>query len=448
MSLPDPKHLEKRLRDAGLRIGVPDKVALFDKAARCLNDHGRSAAELRAWFVPGRIEVLGKHTDYCGGRSLVAAVELGICLVAAPRTDGSIRMHALDVADSTAFAWDPDLDVPESGWRNYPMTVARRLARNFPEARRNGADIAFCADLPPAAGMSSSSALIIAMFQALSAIEQIHQTPEYRQHITDDMSLAEYLGTNENGQSYGALAGDRGVGTFGGSEDHTAILCSQSDTLGLFRYCPTRLQQRVPLPEGWCFALGVSGVVAEKTGAAQHSYNQASARVQQLVTTWNISTGENRVYLADILATSPDAGDHLHEAIDKQGGGDADALHQRLRHYELEDALIDATLAALLAGDADGVGEAVAQSQAHAETLLGNQVPETSWLAQSARDCGAVAASAFGAGFGGCVWALTRTDDVADFQRQWAASYHQRFGQRQSASRFLVSGAGPAAFEL
>ena len=75
------------LRAAGLRDGIEAKAGLFERAARQLHTDG-ATGPARAYFVPGRIEVLGKHTDYCGGGSLVAAVERGICIVATPRTDG------------------------------------------------------------------------------------------------------------------------------------------------------------------------------------------------------------------------------------------------------------------------------------------------------------------------------------------------------------------------
>jgi galactokinase len=446
--LRDEARVVEALRHGGLRDGLEAKADLVVRADAELSRLGAQAAR-RAWFVPGRIEVLGKHTDYCGGRSLVAAVERGITVVAAPRSDGRLRFVGLDVDDVVEVGWDADLEVPDSGWRNYPLTVARRLARNFPDQCRRGADVAIAADLPPAAGMSSSSALIIAVYQALAAIEQIERSDRFRAHVADTLSLAEYLGTHENGQSYGDLAGDRGVGTFGGSEDHTAILCSDADGLGLFRYCPTRFERRVRVPPGWVFALGVSGVVAEKTGAAQHLYNRASLRVRALVDAWRAAGYGDQTYLAQVLASAPDAGQRLRGCIAEGFGGfDGAELATRLQHFEREETYIDAACAALERSDLDGFGGQVARSQADSHELLGNQVPETIFLAESAQAAGAPAASAFGAGFGGCVWALVPQDGADEVLERWSALYHARFPERQEASRFFLSPAGPAAFEL
>ena len=75
-------------------------------------------------------------------------------------------------------------------------------------------------------------------------------------------------------------------------------------------------------------------------------------------------------------------------------------------------------------------------------------MPETVFLAASARRCGAAAASAFGAGFGGAVWALVPKAGGDDFLAAWAADYRQKFPQHAADCRFFTTAAGPAAFRL
>jgi len=181
------------------------------------------SGELRRLFVPGRIEFLGKHTDYAGGRSLVCATEQGMSVAYAPRTDRVLRIVDLRDGDQVTFEILPDLSLTIGHWSNYPMTVARRVARNFGIDLR-GADIVISSDLPPAAGMSSSSALMIAIFLALSDVNRLNACETYRANINAKEDLAGYLGTIENGQTFGTLSGDAGVGTCGGSQDHVAIL--------------------------------------------------------------------------------------------------------------------------------------------------------------------------------------------------------------------------------
>ncbi|MBT4501800.1 MAG: hypothetical protein HOC74_28980, partial [Gemmatimonadetes bacterium] len=168
--------LEGKLGERGPAPGAAAaKGNLFARAAGALTAAGVDGGkEARAFFVPGRIEVLGKHTDYAGGRSIVTAVEQGFCMVGVAREEAVIEVHAADLGEKAEFAFDPELVATHGHWSNYPMTVARRLARNFPGERR-GADIAFVSDLPPASGMSSSSAMMVATYLVLAAINRLEE---------------------------------------------------------------------------------------------------------------------------------------------------------------------------------------------------------------------------------------------------------------------------------
>ena len=407
-------------------------------------------APVHAFFVPGRIEVLGKHTDYAAGSSIVAALEQGFCLLATPRTDTTIRFKAVTYDTLETFSLDPELVPSQGHWSNYPMTVARRLARNFNSCRQ-GMDTVLTSDLPSAAGMSSSSALIVATYLALAAINQLDQDELYSSHIHNTLELAAYLGTNENGQNFGTLVGDKGVGTFGGSEDHTAILCSQSAALGQFAYCPTRFERRLPLPEDCIFVLGYSGVVAEKTGQAQALYNRASLLVSTLVKIWQQDTGTDEIYLGTILASAPDAGARLLDAIKhaEPTAFTTTELQIRLRHFQVENGeIIGPAGDALAAGDLETFGRLVDRSQQLTEDWLGNQVPETIALARLARQAGAYGASAFGAGFGGSVWALVPKAQANNFVQTWSTAYKKTFPKHAATALFFLSQAGPAAFAL
>jgi galactokinase len=448
--LTDCSHLARRLANTGLSSAACQaKAALFAKAAAALDGRPSVASkETHAFFVPGRIEILGKHTDYAGGSSVVVAAERGFALVARPRSDRLVRVGDAKSGESVEVELNPQL-VPQVGhWSNYPATVARRMARNFPEARR-GAEIAFASDLPPAAGMSSSSALMVAIFLALADVNQLAASRVYQENIHNPTDLAGYLGTVENGQTFGTLVGDRGVGTFGGSEDHTAILCGRPQHVSQYAYCPVRFQRAIPIPEGYTFAVASSGVVAEKTGRAMELYNAASRLARELVEVWNAQTGRTDPHLAAIVASSPQADWQLSTIVDSLPTVRAQSLQRRLKHFLHENqTVLPAAGDALAAGDLEAFGRWVDQSQQGAEQLLGNQVPETCTLAAAARQAGAVAASAFGAGFGGGVWALVAEPRAEAFVTAWRETYSARFPQREPSAVFFLTCAGPAAFQV
>lgn len=388
------------------------KAALFDRALTACS--GSSHAS----WVPGRLEVFGKHTDYGGGRTLVAAVPRGFAFAARPRSDDAI--HVVDARTNEAVTIvASEQDLPLRGWRNYVATVVRRLRTNFPDARL-GADVAFASDLPPAAGMSSSSALVVGIADALVRLSGVDGGAAWRRQVRTPLDAASYFACIENGSAFGSLAGDSGVGTHGGSEDHAAMLQARAGCVSAFAFVPARLLDTVSLPLEWTFVIAPSGVTAEKTGGAQDLYNRLSAGVRVLLQIWNAR--ESAVpSLAAALQSSPDAGDRLraHVRSARVDGWTVDALERRLDHFVREDARVERAVTALAKADAQALGELAGNSQAEAESLLGNQVPETIALARSARERGAFAACSFGAGFGGSVWALVEAAGADAFAARW-----------------------------
>lgn len=445
----------ERLVAAGQReAAAVEKARRFAACAKALGEAGAGDdAKVRAFFVPGRLELLGKHTDYAGGRSIIAAVEQGFCLAAAPRGDDQIHAFALDVGEDRRFVLSGELSPTVGHWSNYLMTAARRVARNFPGPLR-GASVAFSSDLPVAAGMSSSSALMVSNFLALSAINRLADRQEYRREIQGAESLAGYLGTMENGQSFGSLAGDKGVGTFGGSEDHVAMLCSRAGALAQYSYCPVRLERRIELPGEYVFAIAASGVVAAKTGQAMAKYNRASALARAVVAAWNEATGRDDPHVAAALASDEleAAARRMRDALRSCGGAEGftcEQLARRFEHFLTEnERVIPPAAEALARGDVAEFARHADRSQEAAEVLLGNQIAETSFLARSAREAGAAAASGFGAGFGGSVWALVREDQARAFLGRWEQAYRQGHPEPAQRAGFFLTRPGPPALEL
>jgi galactokinase len=428
--------------------GVEVNRAAFDAAADAWSALGNRAAAGRLLFVPGRIEVLGKHTDYAGGSTMTCAVERGLALVYSPRGDGVVRLADTRMRTPVEFRVDPGMPVPAGRWSTYPMTAARRLARNF-GAPFPGADIAFQSTLPRAAGLSSSSALVTALVLVLVDAGRLARRPAFTGALPDALAFATYLGCVENGQPYGALAGDRGVGTFGGSEDHAAITCSVAGHVQRFEFCPVRHVASLPVPAGYVFAIGASGVVAVKTGNARERYNRASALVSTLLELWRRDTGRTDATLAEAVHSDAGAADRLAD-LARRGGDTAEesaALERRLAHFLLEnETLVPAAARALAAGDVEAFGRVSDDSQRASHELLGNQVPETIALARLARQHGAAAASAFGAGFGGAVWALVPQEDAVRFVTRWRSEYRPGLTPTiRAKTTFFVTPAGPAA---
>ena len=438
------------------RIGMSHRAAWVHARRiawcdRALDSLGAGAARWSAW-VPGRVELLGKHVDYAGGRSLLCDIERGFAVRAAARTDRAVRV--LDVVRRLRFETTLDASaptgsgsvVPPGSWENYVATLLRRLVRDFGIAR--GVDIAFANDLPVAAGLSSSSALVVAAFLSLAAANELDSEPAFQSYVPGRESLAAYLGAVENGEPFGGLGGDAGVGTLGGSQDQTAILCCEAGRISRYAFAPVRWEGVVPFPVAHVLAIATSGVAAEKTGAAMDAYNAASLAVRRIVALWRRDTGRADATLAAAVATGPDAPDRLRAIADREDAARAEGpvLRDRLEQFLAESTeIVPAAFDALAHGALARFGALVDESQQLAEEKLRNQVPETVALQRIARNCGAVAASAFGAGFGGSVWAMVPRVGAREFVDTWGAQYRAAFPPHAAASEFFLSAAGPAA---
>lgn len=385
---------------------------------------------MSGYFSPGRIEVFGKHTDYAGGRSLLCAVDRGITVMVSPADDA---IHATSAAATDSVRLEPGVDpgLPKGHWGRYLSVGVDRLAKNFGPLRP--ARLEIDSDLPLASGMSSSSALVVASMMALAQFNEFDQTDAWQRNIHSKLDLATYFASTEMGGDFRELTGDRGVGTEGGSEDHTAMICGEPGKLGMFSFDPPTQHGFVDMPDGHCFVIGVSGVAAEKTGAALELYNRVSWGAREIVRRYNEANGTDFVKLASLVDQADK--DQIAAVV-----ADDDYLAGRFEQFVVESTeLIPLAFEALGRGDLDAFSAATARSFAGAVKGLGNQVPETMALVDMALSIGAVASSAFGAGFGGSVWAMVPDQDAEGFAAEWLARYQQQFPEPGAGASVLIT---------
>lgn len=404
----------------------------------------RSAA--RGWFVPGRIEVFGKHVDYAGGRSLLAAIDRGFFVLARPRRDAQV--HIVDARFHQSYSGIIDADLPQARgtWSDYVVTVLRRMARDFPGATV-GMDAVIGSTLPSAAGLSSSTALVIASFLPLAAFNRLEARAEWAANLASTPQLAGYLGAVENGRAFGTFAADFGVGTQGGAQDHLAILACRQNHLSQARHLPATIEAEVAFPSDWCFVIASCGVPAPKGSRVQERYNALARQTSTLIGAWNSAHDTEHHSLLDVLTSDPDAVTQLIALVRTSPVGPllVDRLHQ-FREETLD--LIPAAVAALRAQDATAFGAAVTRSHHIGNAALNNQIDETRHLADRAVALGAYGASAFGAGFGGSVFAVVAREEAETFRKAWQADYRARFVAVADRAEFFLADPADGAREV
>jgi galactokinase len=201
-------------------------------------------------WAPGRVNLIGEHIDYHGMPVLPMALRQGIRISFERRADALIRASSKGY-EAREFAWRDCLaPVADGDWENYLRAAALAVSRKWGIGR--GLDASVVSNLPAAAGLSSSSALLVAFALALL------RGNGWNASFADLMEILP--------------EGEQFVGTRGGGMDHAAILASREHHASLVSFNPAFVRH-ARIPADWAFLVIDSGVRAEKSGAARERYN-------------------------------------------------------------------------------------------------------------------------------------------------------------------------------
>jgi len=336
--------------------------------------------------APGRVNLIGEHIDYNGLPVLPMALQKEVRIALRARDDERVVLHNLDPAfDAVEFEIEPSIPPgPEGHWGNYVKAPANELARRF--AIWRGLEGVVESDLPAAAGLSSSSALVNAVGLALATVNEVS---------TEARALAEVM-----------AAAERFVGTEGGGMDQAISLGARARHAARISFDPVRLRH-VGVPDDWCFVVADTGERAEKSGPVRVSYNlrrkecaEAFRIVSGHVATLDITTKLATSYadLLDMLdlETLLSAADAVLDGV----------LRRRFRHVVTEAARVEEAVDALRAADVGRFGLLMDASHGSLRTDFGVSSRQLDELVAIAREGGARGARLTGAGFGGSIVAL------------------------------------------
>lgn len=324
----------------------------------------------RRLTVPGRVNLIGEHIDYHHLPVLPMAIQRRIQIAYRPRADRRIHAVSGRQRELCDFLWTPRLDPgPFGDWANYVKAAAQAVSDRWNPAY--GIDAAVASDLPAAAGLSSSTALLTAFTLALLDANGIHA------------SLDELMQMLPEGEHF--------VGTRGGGMDHAAVLGAQAGCALLVGFAPFAAAP-IPIPADWRFLVAHSLVTARKSGAARAAYN--SIRTLGLGALRSLGFDS----YAQVLA-----GPALPETL-------ASRLPEGQRrcflHVTGEAQRVDDAVRRLRDADIRGFGALLLESHRSLRHQLQVSCPELDELVAIAMDAGAYGARLTGAGFGGCAIVL------------------------------------------
>ncbi|MFQ6101827.1 MAG: galactokinase [Anaerolineae bacterium] len=401
---------------------------------------------LHIFRAPGRVNLIGEHTDYNHGFVLPMALDRDVLLLARSRPDGIVRLHNTEPGFAPhTFTFGPTIpSAPTGNWSNCVRGAAQMVARQVaPHARGMDALVEATPPhgVPRGAGLSSSSALTVAAALALA-------------HLNGwQPDLVPFARLCSEAEWY--------VGTRGGIMDQFVALLARPDH-AFFLDCRPQGPDRyafahIPLPPGYRILVADTGVRhANVRGEFNLRVAACRAGVACLRARYPGITHLRDVQHVDWAELAPLLPEVLTAAEARARDADLDdvplpvkdtelRVRACCRHVHSENERVRATVAALETGDIATVGRLLNEAHASARDDYGVSCPELEALVEAARAVeGTVGARLTGAGWGGCIVALVRREAVPDFEAEVPRRYREQIGREPTIFACRAGGgAGP-----
>ena len=331
-------------------------------------------------FAPGRVEILGNHTDYNGGVVLSAALHLGITATGEKLPDGLVELASGDMGNVEKFHRTKGLQ-RTGQWTDYPLGVAEMLARAGAEA--GGFSVRYDSTLPTGAGLSSSAALEVATAALLMKLYPFSLSR---------MEVAKLCRRAENefvGVNCGLL--DQASSVFG-LKDHLVFLDCRAESV-----------KNIPLPSHFGLLIINSGVKHALIGG---EYNERREQCFEAARHMGVEA------LRDVTMAQLEAAEM------------PDLAKRRARHVVGENERVFQAIEALNSGDGELLGTLMTASHRSSMDNFQNSTPELDLLVDLAiKQKGCLGARLSGGGFGGAIVALVEMQDAVSVLFEVKKSY-------------------------
>lgn len=381
------------------------------------------AVGARLVWAPGRINLIGDHTDYNGLPVFPMAIRRHVVLLFRGRADDRVRIQNHD-PDFPTRNFPADLWIPPAegaDWSNYiragVQTVARRISDGEPVQGWEGV---VTSNLPQAAGLSSSSALVVASALATLSANDASVPP---------MELADLL-----------ARGEQYVGTQGGGMDQAICLGARAGHAFRIDFGPLRTKP-IRIPGDW--VLLVAGSLAGKAPAARAEYNLRARQCREALHRLANETG-----LAGAAAgySTLLANNDLGAVLDAAESVLRDPLDRRFRHTVTEAERVLAAEHAMAVGDAAEFGRLMVASHESLRSDFDVSTDALNDIVGIALDAGADGARLTGAGFGGCAIVLCRATTADAVRAALRAQFYAPRGVAEpEPDHLFIAESGDAA---
>lgn len=341
----------------------------------------------RVFRAPGRVNLIGEHTDYNEGFVMPAAIDLAAWAAVAPQEGREVRVVSLDLDEEFAFSLDDEAG-RRGQWTDYVEGVARALeAGGF---RLRGARLLVSSDVPIGSGLSSSAALEVSSARALLAAAEAEADP---------LTVARLCQRAEN----------EFVGVRSGIMDQYAS-CFGREGSALLLDCRSLESEALPLPDGVTIVVCNTMV---KHSLAGGEYNLRRADCEEAARLLGVRA------LRDVTA----------EEFARRADELPERLRRRARHVITENARVGEAAAALTSSDLAAFGRAMNESHSSLRDDYEVSCKELDLMADLGRARpGVYGARMMGGGFGGCTINLVEESAVEGFLREVPEAYERGTG--------------------
>ncbi|MCE7860058.1 MAG: galactokinase [Chloroflexi bacterium CFX2] len=358
--------------------------------------------------APGRVNLIGEHTDYNEGFVLPMAIDRGVWIALKPRQDSTVRIASLELETESAF--ELTSLTPGSGWIEYPKGIANKLMNAGYILK--GFDAVMTGDVPRGAGLSSSAAVELAVARAFACSSGFEW---------DAVAMAKLAQKAEN----------EWVGVNSGIMDQMAsAVCREGHAL--FLDCRSLEFQHAPLPRrGSVVILDTS----TRRGLVGSAYNERRSQCEEAARWFGVKA------LRDVGM----------KELGKWGveSGLSEIAFRRARHIVTENARVLEAIEAMKNGNLKRLGELFNASHVSLRDDFEVTNDALNIIVACAREQeGCYGARMTGAGFGGCAVALVAEEKAEAFTKTLSAAYRQRSGLEAAVYVCKASeGAGVVQFE-
>jgi galactokinase len=327
--------------------------------------------------APGRVNLIGEHTDYNDGFVMPAALEFATLVAASPRTDRRLHVYSIILDQTREFDLDAPAETGRHDWSDYIFGVAVMLERSG--RRLSGADLVVSTDIPLGSGLSSSAALEVSSAHALLTASGLHFEP---------IAVAKICQRAENDY----------VGMRCGIMDQYVSACGVAGA-ALLIDCRTLESRNVPIAPNLRLLVANSGVRHQHAGGEYNARREACEEGVRLL----------KPALGPIKALR----DVTPEVLEANRKRLPELIYRRCRHIVTENARVLEAERALIAGDFAACGAAMNASHASMRDDFEITCPEVDFLAELAQATPGVFGSRMtGGGFGGCTVSLVEAGAV------------------------------------